>query len=269
MERRRDVIALLDGEWTALSELGPSLTDEQWARPTDLPGWSVKDNLSHVIGTERMLLGLPVAEHDLEMPEWVKNTLGRFNEIEVDSRRHLSAHEVLAEFLTIADRRRQQLDAMTDEDWSRPTASPAGEIPYGEFMEMRLFDTWIHEQDMRRAAGSPSHLEGPIPAFCFDYISESLLVVVGKRAKAPEGSAVAFDVSGPAARRLVVAVRDAWARWAQDASADATLTMEFETYVCLLTGRRSGPEALASGAVVLDGDRALGERVLAGINVLF
>jgi uncharacterized protein (TIGR03083 family) len=263
------MIELLDGEWKALGELGATLSDEQWARPTDLPGWSVKDNLSHVVGTERMLSGLPVAEHELEMPEWVKNMLGRINEIDVDVRRGMPAGDVLTEFMDVADRRRRQLDGMTEDDWARPTMSPAGEIPYGEFMEMRVFDTWVHEQDMRRAVGIPGHLEGPIPAFCFEYISESLLVVVGKRAKPPEGSAVAFEIAGRPARRVVVAIRDAWAHRDDGASPDTTLGMEFQTYMCLMTGRWDPHDAVASGAVVLEGDRAVGERVVASMNVLF
>jgi uncharacterized protein (TIGR03083 family) len=181
----------------------------------------------------------------------------------------MPAGDVLTEFMDVADRRRRQLDGMTEDDWARPTMSPAGEIPYGEFMEMRVFDTWVHEQDMRRAAGIPGHLEGPIPAFCFEYISESLLVVVGKRAKPPEGSAVAFEIAGRPARRVVVAIRDAWAHQDDGASPDTTLGMEFQTYMCLMTGRWDSHDAVASGAVVLEGDRAVGERVVASMNVLF
>jgi hypothetical protein len=29
-------------------------------------------------------------------------------------------------------------------------------------MHIRIFDCWVHEQDMRRATGRPGHLTGPV-----------------------------------------------------------------------------------------------------------
>ena len=43
----------------ALADLADSLTVEEWRRPTDLPGWDVKDNVSHVAGLEAVILGWP------------------------------------------------------------------------------------------------------------------------------------------------------------------------------------------------------------------
>ncbi len=43
--------------WHDIAKVCDGLTEEQWNAPTDLPGWSVKDNLAHMIGTERMLHG--------------------------------------------------------------------------------------------------------------------------------------------------------------------------------------------------------------------
>ena len=42
-----------------MAELGDGLTDVQWDTPTCLPGWTVKDALVHMGGTEAMLLGEP------------------------------------------------------------------------------------------------------------------------------------------------------------------------------------------------------------------
>ena len=51
-----------DAAWQALADVGAGLTEEDWKTPTDLPGWSVQDTLSHVIGTERLLEGLPAPD---------------------------------------------------------------------------------------------------------------------------------------------------------------------------------------------------------------
>ena len=39
--------------------------------------------------------------------------------------------------------------------------TPAGPDTYGRFMRVRIFDCWMHEQDIRRAVGRPGHVEGP------------------------------------------------------------------------------------------------------------
>ena len=51
------VITLLDDVWRDITDVCDGLTAAQWATPTDCPGWTVHDNVAHMIGTERMLLG--------------------------------------------------------------------------------------------------------------------------------------------------------------------------------------------------------------------
>ena len=63
---------------------------------------------------------------------------------------------MLAEFDEVVPRRLAQLRAMTEEELATPGWSPIGEVPYREFMGVRLFDSWMHEQDMRRALGAPA-----------------------------------------------------------------------------------------------------------------
>ena len=53
----RSFIDHLQSEWASIDALGHELTDDDWAHHTDCPGWTVKDQLSHVVGTESMLLG--------------------------------------------------------------------------------------------------------------------------------------------------------------------------------------------------------------------
>ena len=51
------LIASFEDVWGDIAGLCEGLTPEQWALPTDCPGWSVQDNVAHMIGTERMLAG--------------------------------------------------------------------------------------------------------------------------------------------------------------------------------------------------------------------
>ena len=49
----------LEATWRSTSALLAEATEEQWKAATDLPGWTVQDNLSHLIAVERMMHGLP------------------------------------------------------------------------------------------------------------------------------------------------------------------------------------------------------------------
>ena len=51
------LVLRLEEAWNDVAELCDGLTDDQWITPTDCPGWSVFDNVAHMIGTERMLAG--------------------------------------------------------------------------------------------------------------------------------------------------------------------------------------------------------------------
>ena len=66
--------------WGALAEVCFELSDTEWALPTECPGWDVKDQLSHIIGVERAIMGEPVPEWDGPLGDHVKNDFAATNE---------------------------------------------------------------------------------------------------------------------------------------------------------------------------------------------
>src|SRR4051812_20395269 len=154
------IVGGLEETWRSIAELGEGLTEAEWDTPTDCPGWTVRDNLSHVIGTELMIMGRP-APPLAEKPGHVRNAIGEMNEAYVDERRRRRGAEVLAEFRQVTDERLAFLRAMSDEEWHADAQTPVGPGTYADFMRIRLFDSWVHEQDMRRALGRPGHESGP------------------------------------------------------------------------------------------------------------
>ena len=68
-------------------------------------------------------------------------------------------------------------------------------------MRIRTFDCWLHEQDIRDAVGRPGGEDGAAAALALDEMTSAIGYVVGKKAGAPQGSRVRFDLTGPAARR--------------------------------------------------------------------
>ena len=67
-------------------------------RPTCLPGWTVRDQLSHLTGTEEMLAGLPTPDVDVSHLAHLRNDIARANEAWIESRRALPGAEVLTAF---------------------------------------------------------------------------------------------------------------------------------------------------------------------------
>ena len=98
---------------------------------------------------------------------------------------------------------------MSDDEWNAVTLTPAGMDSYGRFMRIRVFDCWMHEQDIRAAVQRPSSdedLDGPASQLSLDEIAATMGYVVGKLAKAPDGSRVLFELTGPLARGIRVSV---------------------------------------------------------------
>lgn len=261
------VVDLLAEEWAAIAELGVGLGDQEWDLPSECPGWTVRDVLSHMVGTERSLLGDPPPPRDGPLPTYVRNPVGATNEAWVDARRRLPGPEVLGEFRNVTAARLQQLREAAAERFDEIGPSPVGEVPYRVFMQVRLMDCWVHEQDMRVATGRPGHGLGPVAELSMDRLVSAMPFVVGKQAKAPDGKTVRFDLLGPSERRFDVAVRDGRAAFVAAAEEDppgpdAVLTMDAEVFWRLACGRVTGQAAVAAELVAVGGDAGLGQRVL-------
>lgn len=261
-------VAALTEVWVSLAELGQALSDEQWRAPSPLPGWSVQDNFSHIIGTEMMLAGRPQPEIEIDRAAnpHVKNDIGAFNEAWVAHLRASSPTEVLALFEEITASRLEALREITDEAWNEVGFTPAGQDTHGRFMQIRVFDCWLHEQDVRDAVGVPGHLTGIAVDVALDEMSTALGFVVGKRAGIGSGNSVTFALThdGVVVRELHVEVAERAAVVSALAEpATATLTMPVGVMTRLGAGRVTA-DALRDH-VEITGDTAVGERVLANM----
>jgi uncharacterized protein (TIGR03083 family) len=260
-------IGALAEEWSRLDELLTGLDEASWSAPTCLPGWDVKAVVAHLIGTESMLLGesTPVVEIDPAEYEHVLNDMGRINEAWVASMADLAPVELLIRFREQTARRLEALRATDQAAWDAEGFTPAGNDTYGRFMRIRTFDCWIHEQDIRDAVGSPGGEEGVAARVALDEMEAALGYVVGKKAGAPAGSSVTFELTGPAGRTLHVDVGDR-AKVVDELPGPATVTLTMPAGVfARLAAGRGDPEALRS-QVTIAGDADLGRQILANMR---
>ena len=258
------ITSALIAEWSVLRALAGQLTDEQWSAPSVLPGWTNADIVAHIIGTESMLDGRDVAAaDDIADREHVKNPIGELNERWADHFRARPRPEVLAALDDIIETRTAALTAMSPEEFEADAVTPAGPDTYGRFMRIRVFDCWIHEIDRRDALADGSTPTDPASAdAALEEISSSLPFVVGKRASAPAGSTVRFEITGLAPRDVRIAV-DGRATLVEsfadgDDAADLTLRVDGVELARLVGGRRDADP----GAVEVIGDEALGKAVI-------
>lgn len=257
---------------SSIEEVCSQLDPADWDRPTDNPGWSVKDNLAHLAHYESLAVDRPQPPEValLEEIPHVRNEFGRLNEAGVAARRPQPGPGILEDFRDATTQRLKDLAALAPEAWNEgKLRTPFGESPLIGFMPIRLLDLLYHEQDIRRATGRPGHLQGAVARFAFERMAAVALPrVVAKEAGAPEGSVVAFDVDPPG-RSFAIEVRDG--RGATiDAPGEATARMaaDFEAFLLLMGGRRSPEQLRADGRLTTAGDDALAGRVLDAIVVV-
>src|SRR6266481_3584705 len=98
----RSVVSELAAEWRSTADLLAGLDEKEWDLPTDCPGWTVRDQVSHLIGVESMLLGRPAPpEVDPATAPHANGPMGLVNEAWVAARRGKSPAEMRAEFVEV------------------------------------------------------------------------------------------------------------------------------------------------------------------------
>jgi uncharacterized protein (TIGR03083 family) len=258
--------------WDSLAEATHELSTAEWALPTECPGWDVKDQLSHLTGIERTLMGEAAPAWDGPLGDHVKNDFAAMHEPWIAVRRARPGPEVHAEFVEVTRARLSDLGSRTEEQWATVGFSPVGEVPYAVFMEVRVFDCWVHEQDARRALERPGGDGNLASAVSLERMQGAMPYVVGKKAGCRDGTAVCFDVRGRGddARVFTIAVAGGRAKPVEaDVAPTVTLAMATDAFVRLSCGRATAAQVAAAGAVEVLGDAAAARSVLDNMNFMF
>lgn len=261
-------ISMLTATWASLSALGAELIENQWKMETQLPAWSVKDNLSHLVGFESGLQGLVRAKPTTADKSHVKNPIGDTNEDEVDQRRSLSGSQVLAQWNSIVQQRLSTMRSADATYFDENVDTPAGPGTIFDLLQLRILDSWIHEQDMRRTVGMPGNNAGPSADHTIDRLIRTIPIVVGKRAGTPEGGTVVIVITGAVQRTVACTVVQGRAQLSSEIGQMvlATITMDSDAFLQLATGRASHHELVTSIAIA--GDTELGTKVVSQFNMM-
>jgi len=196
-QKLHDLVEAFAGTAGAVVDLARACSSDDLARPTDCPGWTVHDQISHVAGVEAWLAGH--RDPRVETPPYahIKNSLGKKVEYAVEVRRGRAGPEVLAELESVLAERLSTLGdpALTD---SSVIDGPFGPDQAATVVRLRTFDVWTHEQDIRCALGRPGNLDSPAASVCVRTIMGQLPKLIARGAALEPGTIVVIAVTGPA-----------------------------------------------------------------------
>jgi hypothetical protein len=263
-----EVIDGLEEVWASMLEATEGLEEAQWATPTACPGWDVRDQLSHLIGIERSLMGDAPPAIELGETSHLRNPIGEMNELWVEERRGRSGDDVRTEFADVTQRRLAELRSYSEERFDEVGWSPIGQVPLRIFMLVRIMDSWMHEQDAREALGRSGGRGGIGETVAISRADAALGLAIGKGAGATEGQSVAIDIVGDLGGRRRLEVIDGRAVSVEGPEATASITMSEETYVRRFGGRITSDEARLRDGTVLEGDIDLAGRVIDSLAVM-
>jgi len=246
----------------AIVELVPTLTSEQAAAPTDLPGWDVHDVVAHLAHLEEVVNGEP------EPPAEVGIVASTYTDAGVDERRDVPIEELVAILARETDRRHAFLTSQ-QLDLAQPATVTPGGVPWTweTLLRNRAVDLWVHEQDIRRAVDVPGNLGSLGAQVTTHTFAAGMGFVLGKKVKAAPGTVVRWLVEGAVPLTIELQVGDDGRarRAAATTSADVTLDMTSETFAVLAAGRRTPDQVEVRYA----GDGDLAARVLAAMTLTF
>lgn len=258
----REVIQQLASVWSSIAELCGDFGEQEWNLPTDCPGWTVRDQVAHVLGTEMSLAGeeSPASAADRSV---VHNELGAANQAWVESFRELPGTALLGRFATTTKERLESLREMLDHQLAADADTLLGRMPYEEFLRVRVMDSWVHEQDIRTAAERPGGLDSVAAGAAVDLLLQPLGYIVGKKVRPREGTVLGLHVHGPVQRSRAVEFSDGRGRQVEPTrETSAAVSTDTTAFARLAAGRWSAEHALAAGRAEYRGDPEHGRALL-------
>lgn len=232
-----------------LDELDPA----DWEVQSFCPDWTVRGVITHLISLEHALAGWLPSEGDDKPPF---HAVGPF----VERAGSMSIEELTTEARRVLALRRHDLGAATEEQFARPCMTPVGPGTYNRFMQIRVFDFWVHQRDMTGPLGRPSNDAGPSAEMTLDEIHNSIGYIVGKKIGLPDGMSLAVSLTGPLQRDIYAVVDGRAAKVDHIDDPSVVLTTDSLTFVQLACGRIDPQEQIDAAKISWSGDNQWGEK---------
>lgn len=236
-----------------LNHLLGSLTDAEWSAPAHGEHGRVRDLLAHLVGVERLVLRwLDPQDTVPELPDHVAATRPVIAEL-ADT----DPQDIARQWYEAA----RAVAAAAAIDRSRAVVFHDIIVSVDQLLMMRTGELWAHAIDICQAVGRPlPELDLERMATLCTELMAAVPLAMAYRGTAVPGRAARFVLTGPAGGTYTVPL----APQVQAAEPDVTIVTD-ATGLCRVAVRRLRPDELEAA---IDGDRELGDLVLAGIGAL-
>ena len=239
--------------YDAIESACARMSGEQWRARSLCPDWDMRGVVTHLGMMERVMTGwLPASAADVPPLDRV----GPYAEHAAS----LDNEAFAARIAEIFADRRADLSRLHEDDLARLSWTPIGPRTYGGFLEIRIFDFWVHERDITTPLGWSSDDAGPRAEISLGQVESSIGYIVGKKIGLPDGASIVFHLTGPIKRDIAVVV-DGRAKAVENIP-DPTveLTTDTVTFIQLAAGRIDPVAQIDAGKVTWTGNDELGDR---------
>jgi uncharacterized protein (TIGR03083 family) len=237
----------------SIESVGARLDGAQWRTQSLCPDWTARDVVSHLGMMECVMTGWLPASADEAAP--------------LDRIAPYQAEVAGLDDQAFADRisiifadRRADLAKLTDADLSLPSWTPIGPRTYGGFLEIRIFDFWVHERDITTPLSWPTDDTGPRAEIALGQVESSIGYIVGKKMGLPDGTSIVFHLTGPIPRDISVLVDGRARQVDRIDNPTVELITDSTTFIQLAAGRIDPQQQIDIGTVRWTGDRDLGDK---------
>jgi uncharacterized protein (TIGR03083 family) len=239
--------------YDAIESVCARLTGPEWQTRSLCPDWTARDVVAHLGMMERVLAGwLPASAEELAPLD----RIGPYQQEVAALDDRAFASRITEIFAT----RRADLASLTAADLQRPSWTPIGQKTYGGFLEIRIFDFWVHERDITTPLGWPTDDGGPAAEIALGQVESSIGYIVGKKVGLPDKTSIVFHLTGPITKDIAVVVEGRAKHVDELANPTVELTTDSTTFIQLAAGRIDPQTQLDEGTVLLGGDLDLANR---------
>ncbi len=163
---RPTLMRLAATEYDRFANMLATLSEQDWNRPTDCPGWDVRTMASHVLGMAELAASM---RQGVSQAIRAKKRGGVFIDaltaVQVDARTNMSAQQIVERLRVVgprAARARRRIPSLV-RNRRLPIPQPVGGVDedwtIGYLTDTILTrDTWMHRIDISRATGRPLEL---------------------------------------------------------------------------------------------------------------
>lgn len=236
--------------------LAVRLTDEQMAVRSLCPDWDVRGVLTHVIGAEHWINGWEPS--DSEFPSF-----DRMTDFEARAR-DLNRPDFALLIAETTASRLDDLNALGTQSLQRPSLTPAGPANYERFLQIRIFDMWVHARDIaiplgQHLVGENLNDSGFAAQKALQEVDESIGYIVGKKIGLPDQMSIAFRIRGALEHHILVRVDGRAKRVFDLAVPDVEVVTDIVTFVMLAAGRIDPQAQIDTNKISWSGDSHWGE----------